>query len=246
MKKILLLIFVISVYQVQAQSIHYFKVQMGPKLEKYSVQGNSQVQALRHIDVGAGFTVGKRFSKNTYAEISLFKNDYTSKFEVTTQSTSGEELKSFKNVLYPTFTSVQLGVVGGYRQPLSEYWEVYAQGGLQFLLNKKLSREGSELHIERAVNEDTGYEETIELYTFSNGLGGSNFLLRADLGMYRNLTDLWALDFGVATRYSNVQLNEYEIEYVSASYPAKRRAKLSNTGTSIAFHFGLKYRINAL
>jgi hypothetical protein len=97
-----------------AQSTYYIKASMGPKLEQYKVVGNSNVQALQHLDVGAGASVGKLIRPNIYAELSIWKNDYTSKLAITSYNTEGEELTGFTNQLYPTHSSAQLGGMVGY------------------------------------------------------------------------------------------------------------------------------------
>ncbi len=227
-----------------AQTIHYFRVQMGPKMENYKVLNNDNVKALSHVDVGAGLLVGKRFTENFYAEAGVFKNDYSAKFEITTKNQDGIELKSFSDQLYPTFSTAQAGIFGGYRSEYSEKWTWYAQGGVQSTLTKKLEREGSQFFYEIAKNEASGDEEQIEVITFSNGLGPGNLIFRADAGLYRSVSEHLAIDMSVSGRFSNLVFNEFEIEYFSQSEPQKKRAVLQNNAKSFSFSIGLKYKIN--
>ncbi|PCJ66395.1 MAG: hypothetical protein COA58_06355 [Bacteroidetes bacterium] len=224
--------------------LHYFRVNMGPKLEQYVVNGNSNVTSIPHLDVGAGLYIGRRFTENIYAEVGLIKNDYSARLEITSQNMAGEELKSFSSQLYPTFSSVQVGLLGGYRLPLSEKWTIYGQGGFHLFLNKKLTRTGSQFFKEPARNESGSYEEDIEVIAFSNDFEPGNIIFRGDVGVYRQISKSLSLDFSVSGRFSNLPLNEFKIEYSSFSNSTKQQAVVANKGVALNLIFGIKYQIN--
>jgi hypothetical protein len=224
--------------------VHYFRANMGPKLEHYVATGNANVSAYPHMDVGAGFYLGKRFTERVYAEVGLIKNDYSARFEITSQNMAGEELKSFSKELYPTFSSVQVGLLGGYRLPLSEKWTVYGQGGVHFFLSKKLTREGNQNFKDAATNEKNTYEETMNVTTFSNAFEAGNLIFRADAGVYRRVSETLSIDISVSGRASNLPLNQFTIEYTSFSNSTPQQAEFTNKGVAINLIFGVKYRIN--
>lgn len=229
-----------------SQNFHYFRVQMGPKSEKFEVTGNDNVIAQNHIDVGAGFMLGKRFNENLYAELGMYKNDYSSKFEVLSLNKDGEELSSFSDKVYPSFSSAQIGLNGGYRYEFTEKWTGYFQVGVQTFLSRKIEREGSQLHIEIAKNNESGYEEEINLTTYSNGLEAGNLIFKGDVGFFRVISKELALDFSVSGRTSNLPMSSYKIEYNTFSELEKKRAEITNYGKSFGFYIGLKYKFNEL
>jgi hypothetical protein len=77
----LILILVGSLHS-YGQTIDYFRVHMGPKIDRYTVTQNDNVRAKLHMDVGAGVYVGKLITEQFYGEIGLVKNDYSAKFEI--------------------------------------------------------------------------------------------------------------------------------------------------------------------
>lgn len=217
---------------------------MGPKFEQYKVIGNANVQPLQHLDVGAGISAGKFFSDDIYLELGLWKNDYSSKFEVKSLNTDGEELKSFSNQLYPTHSTAQASILGGYLHELNTAWSMYAQGGVQFFITKKLDREGSQLFTETASNQTSGYRENIYLITYSNGFESGNLLLRADVGLCRQISDFFSLELTASYRGSSLPISEYEIEYFTDSASEVKRARVQNRGKSLGFYFGLRYKLS--
>ena len=226
--------------------VHYFRANMGPKMERYVASGNLNVSAYPHMDVGAGFYLGRRFSEKVYAEVGLIKNDYSARFEITSENGAGEELKSFSKELYPTFSSVQVGLLAGYRMPMSEKWIAYGQGGIHFFLSKKLTRTGNQNFKDAATNADNTYEETMNVTTFSNGFEAGNIIFRADIGAYRRVSETLSIDLAISGRASNLPLNQFTIEYSSFSNSTPQQAEFTNRGVALNLVFGVKYRINKL
>lgn len=224
--------------------LHYLRVSLNPKMEQYKTSGNKNVETLPHLDVGASIYLGKRFTPKVYAEVGLQKIDYSARFQIKTRSIEGEELIAFDKQLYPTFSSVQMAMLGGYETRLSEKWSVYTNAGINFFVTRALDREGSQFYDEIAKNEDSGYEEPIDVTTYSNGLEGSNIFLRADLGFYRQVSKTLFLDISVTGKTSFASVNEFKIEYSSESNKAPQIATFETNGSSLSLNLGVKYRIN--
>ena len=194
MKKLLTIILLFSSSLLVAQNLHYFKINIGPKYESYKVSGNEKVNALFHMDAGASIYLGKRFTENVYAEVGLLKNDYSAKFDVTTMGLGSREYRWFYQDLYPTFSSTQVALNVGWRQPYSQKISFYGSAGFQLFLSKKLRREGSQQHTRESTEEVNGVKETIDLYTFSNGFEEGNVLFRADLGTFIKVSKFLFVD----------------------------------------------------
>ena len=224
--------------------LHYLRVNLSPKLEQYKASGNENVEALPHLDVGASIYLGNRFTPKIYAEVGLQKIDYSSRLQITTYNVDSEELKAFDKQLYPTFSSVQMALLVGYESRFSEKWNVYGAAGINFFVSRSLDREGSQFYDEMAKNDETGYEEPIAVYTYSNDLEGGNILMRADLGLYRQVSKTLFLDMSIAAKSSFTPINEFEIEYTSNSNTNIQRARLETRGSSVSLNLGVKYRIN--
>ncbi|MGB0851561.1 MAG: hypothetical protein ACPGTP_09945, partial [Bacteroidia bacterium] len=158
----------------------------------------------------------------------------------------GEELSSFSDKVYPSFSSAQIGLNGGYRYEFTEKWTGYIQMGVQAFLSRKLEREGSQLQEEIAKNTESGYEENIFLTTYSNGLEAGNLIFRGDIGFFRVISKEIALDFSLSGRSSNLPLSSYKIEYNTSSELDKKTAEITNYGKSLGFYIGLKYKFNNL
>ena len=137
------------------------------------------------------------------------KIDYSSRLQITTYNVDSEELKAFDKQLYPTFSSVQMALLIGYESRFSEKWSVYGAAGIIFFVSRTLDREGSQLYDEMAKNDETGYEEPITVYTYSNDLEGGNILMRADLGLYRQVSKTLFLDMSIAAKSSSTPINEF-------------------------------------
>ena len=245
MKKIIAVLLVCLTTPLMAQKLHYFRVNLSPKFENYTVTGNENVNALFHMDVGASVLVGKRFTPNWYGELGLLKNDYSAKLDILTQNNLGADYRWFDEDLYPTFTSSQLLLNGGYRHAHSQLVSFYGGVGLQIFLSKKLSRDGTQLHIRESVIEVDGVREQIAINTFSNGLEAGNFLVRADAGIFLKVSKSLSVDLGVTARTSTNSLNEFEIEYSSTSQPEKQRAVIATSGAGLSLNIGFKYQIAA-
>lgn len=244
MKKILTILLLFPSSLLLAQNLHYFRLNIGPKFESYKVSGNENVSALFHLDAGASIYVGKRFTENIYAEIGLLKNDYSAKFDITTQNNAGTEYRWFDEDLYPTFSSTQAALNVGWRQPYSQKVSFYGSAGFQTFVSRKLVREGSQQHIRESVIEVDGVKEAIEIYTFSNDLEAGNILLRADIGTLIQVSNSLCVDLGFTARSAISSLNEFQVEYASLSEPEVKTATLSTNGAGVTLNIGVKYQIN--
>ena len=132
----------------------------------------------------------------------------------------------------------------GYENRFSEKWSVYGTTGINFFVSRTLDREGSQFYDEMANNDETGYQESIAVYTYSNDLEGGNILMRADLGLYRQVSKTLFLDMSIMAKSSFTPINEFEIEYTSNSNATVQRARLETRGSSVSLNLGVKYRIN--
>lgn len=243
MKKLLTIILLFSSSLLVAQNLHYFKINIGPKYESYKVSGNEKVNALFHMDAGASIYLGKRFTENVYAEVGLLKNDYSAKFDVTTMGLGSREYRWFYQDLYPTFSSTQVALNVGWRQPYSQKISFYGSAGFQLFLSKKLRREGSQQHTRESIEEVNGVKETIDLYTFSNGFEEGNVLFRADLGTFIKVSKFLFVDLGFTARSATDVINEFQIEYTSFSESEKKTATLRTHGAGFMLNVGVKYQI---
>lgn len=228
-----------------AQSINYFEFEMGPKLESYQAVGNDKVKALQPISVGAGFSLGKMLSENSYVEVGLFKNDYSSNFEIISLNTEGLELTSEVNRLYPTFNSTQFAMMLGHRLRLSEKWTIYGEAGTHLFINRRLDSEGSLDISSKTRSNETGYEENIYVTTFSNGFESGSYLLRLNIGAYHDISETMSINLSLSVRGTSTIINEYEIQYFTDSEPQNRNAKLQSNGGQLGFYLGLKYRLSS-
>jgi hypothetical protein len=238
-----ILLIVVST-QGKAQTIDYFRVHLGPKIDRYTVTQNDNVRAKLHMDAGAGVYVGKLITEQFYGEIGLVKNDYSAKFEIDVIQPNGTVLTGFGNQLYPTFTTTQLSLAAGYRYPLSKKVTLYGQGGFNVIVNKKLSREGSQTFTEEVRNDQFGIKDEIEVITYSNGFGPGGFVFRGDVGAFIHVGKDLFIDLSLSARSSSLVLNEFDIEYIAESDSQKRGARLSTKGTGFGLYLGIKYRIS--
>lgn len=243
MKKILTILLLLPSSFLFSQNLHYFRLNIGPKFEKYNVTGNENVNALFHMDAGASVYLGKRFTENIYAEVGLLKNDYSAKFDVITKNDLGTEYRWFDEDLYPTFSSTQLALNVGWRQPYSQKVSFYGSAGFQTFLSRKLVREGSQEHVRQSIIEVEGEFEQFTMYTFSNDLEAGNVILRADVGTLIQVTKSLSVDLGLTARAATNTLNEFEIEYTSTSENEPKTATLSTNGAGMIFNIGVKYQI---
>jgi len=239
----LILILCVSL-QSYGQTIDYFRVHIGPKIDRYTVTQNDNVRAKLHMDAGAGIYVGKLITEQFYGEIGLVKNDYSAKFEIDVVQPNGTILTGFGNQLYPTFTTTQLSLAAGYRYPLSKKVMLYGQGGFNVIVNKKLSRNGSQTFTEEVRNDEFGLTETLQVITYSNGFGSGGFVFRGDVGAFIHVGKDLFIDISLSARSSSLVLNEFDIEYIAESDSQKRGARLSTKGTGFGLYLGIKYRIS--
>ncbi len=237
--------FCFYIFNVDAQTINYFEFEMGPKVDRYNAVGNKNVKGLLPIGIGAGVSLGKMLSEKSYFEVGLFKNDYSSNFEIISRDLEGQELTSKINRLYPTFSSTQLALMLGHRLRLSEKWTIYGEAGAHLFVNRRLDREGSLGINSKTQNDESGYEENIYVTIFSNGFESGSFLLRLNMGCYRDISETMAINFSISARGSSVVINEYEIQYTTDSEPQNQNAKLQTNGDQLGFYLGLKYRISS-
>lgn len=244
MKKILTILLLLQSTFLFSQNLHYFRLNIGPKFEKYNVTGNDNVSALFHMDAGASVYLGKRFTENIYAEVGLLKNDYSAKFDVITKNDLGTEYRWFDEDLYPTFSSTQLALNVGWRQPYSQKVSFYGSAGLQTFLSRKRVREGSQEHVRQSVIEVDGEFEDFTMYTFSNDLEAGSIILRTDVGTLIQVSKTLCLDLGFTARAGTNTLNEFQIEYTSSSDDVPKRATLSTSGAGIILNIGVKYQVN--
>lgn len=239
----LILILCVSL-QSYGQTIDFFRVHIGPKIDRYTVTQNDNVRAKLHMDAGAGIYVGKLITEQFYGEVGLVKNDYSAKFEIDVVQPNGTVLTGFGNQLYPTFTTTQLSLVAGYRYPLSKKVTLYSQGGFNVMVNKKLSRKGSQTFTEEVCNDEFGLTETLQVITYSNGFGPGGFVFRGDVGAFIHVGKDLFIDISLSARSSSLVLNEFDIEYIAESDSQKRGARLSTKGTGFGLYLGIKYRIS--
>ncbi len=239
-----LILILVGSLQSYGQTIDYFRVHLGPKIDRYTVTQNDNVRAKLHMDVGAGIYVGKLITEQFYGEIGLVKNDYSAKFEIDVIQPNGTVLTGFGNQLYPTFTTTQLSLAAGYRYPLSKKVTLYGQGGFNVIVNKKLSREGSQTFTEEVRNDEFGLTETLQVVTYSNGFGPGGFVFRGDVGAFIQVGKDLFIDLSLSARSSSLVLNEFDIEYIAESDSQKRGARLSTKGTGFGLYLGIKYRIS--
>jgi hypothetical protein len=239
-----LILILVGSFQSYGQTIDYFRVHLGPKIDRYTVTQNDNVRAKLHMDAGAGIYVGKLITEQFYGEIGLVKNDYSAKFEIDAIQPNGTVLTGFGNQLYPTFTTTQLSLAAGYRYPLSKKVTLYGQGGFNVIVNKKLSREGSQTFTEEVRNDEFGLTETLQVVTYSNGFGPGGFVFRGDVGTFIHVGKDLFIDLSLSARSSSLVLNEFDIEYIAESDSQKRGARLSTKGTGFGLYLGIKYRIS--
>lgn len=241
-KGILVTVLLISLGSM-AQKINYFRLEVGPKYDRFQVSGNQNVEPQWHTDVSAGIFLGKRFTESAFAELGVVKHDYVSKVEIATLNTNGDRLVTFGDRLVSTFNSVQLGLIGGYEWAIKPRVNAYAKAGFQIFINKTLSQEGSTAYIEEAKNTVIGYAEPIEVTVFSNGIEAGNLIFRGDVGMNYYFGNNVFLEASISGRAGNTMLSEYEIQYQSQSMQGPLRAKVRTSGQSIGFYLGVRYRI---
>ncbi len=229
-----------------AQNVHYFRINMGPKMEFHQLENAKHLELLPHVDVGAGFYLGRRFNQNLSAELGILKNDYSVKFQIPVQNISGDEVLVFKDRIYPTYTSYQIAALGSYRKYLSEKWMVYTNFGMNLFLNKKLDQTGTEI-ISEQIQRLEEPVETVDVTLYSNGFEGGFLIFRGDFGFYRNINDDMAIDFGCSARASNLAINEFNVAYAQNVGPrSETGVSIVNKGTALGIYFGIKYKINDL
>ncbi|MFT5348713.1 MAG: hypothetical protein ACI9M3_001754, partial [Bacteroidia bacterium] len=73
---------------------------------------------------------------------------------------------------------------------------------------------------------------------------GGNILMRADLGLYRQVSKTLFLDMSITAKSSFTPINAFEIEYTSNSNTTVQRARLETRGSGVSINLGVKYRIN--
>lgn len=227
----------------EAQLLNYFKVQMGPKYDIYNGDGGT---AIPHVNVAAGATLGKLFTENIYAEVGVYKNDYTANIQLTDRDLNEVPYTTNEKILYPTFTSTQLGGLVGYRFPIDAYdddWIIYVEVGVHNVFNKKLSREGSQTLSVPASTNDGFTEQPMDVIIFSNGNESGSLIFKGNMGVYRKLNENLAADISISGRFSNLPLNEFQVEY-ALNGSNKQNAIFTTDGTQLGLYIGLKYTIN--
>jgi len=221
------------------QQIHYFRVNMGPKTEFFTLENTQNIQKLTHIDVGAGAYLGFRFNPSVFAEIGIIKNDYSFKFEVPTP-VNDEVLIGHENTVYPVYSSYQLGFLGGYETHLNEDWVAYGKLGFHLFLAKSLDRTGT---ISSTRYLDNG--DPVKVTWYSNDFEAGNLIFRADAGFYRNVSENLALDFFFSGRSSNLIVNSAKMT-LESNAANEQNIVLNNQATSLGFNIGVKYKIRNL
>jgi hypothetical protein len=245
MKYLILIIITTISLSSFGQNLHYFRIHMGPKMEFHSIQNSSNVEMVPHIDVGAGFYLGKRFTKNISAELGIIKNDYSARFQINTQNLAGNDVAVFRDKVYPTYSSYQLGILGSYRGNLSEKWVAYGKVGFHIFLKKELDRTGSEFFVEE-ISTDGSFSESMDVTLYSNDFEGGILVFRGDAGVYRNISDDLALDLCISGRVSNLPVNQFSLEYQQNWNVPEKNILITNSAASLGFYLGIKYKINNL
>ena len=239
MKNVITAILIFFTATVFGQQIHYFRVNMGPKTEFFTLENTQNIQKLTHVDVGAGAYLGFRFNPHVFAEIGVIKNDYSFKFEVPT--TIGDEvLIAHENTVYPVYSSYQLGLLAGYETRLNEDWIAYGKLGFHLFLSKKLDRTGTIASTKYLDNGDP-----VKVTWYSNDFEAGNLIFRGDLGFYRNVSENLALDFFVSGRSSNLVVNS-ALMTLESNAANEQNIVLNNKATSLGFNIGVKYKIRNL
>ena len=229
-----------------AQTIHYFRVNMGPKLEMFQVSNPANLEMLPHVDVGAGVYLGRRISENFSAEVGVVKNDYTARFQIQTKNPEGEEVNLFSNSLYPTYSSYQVALLGQYRLPLNENWSIYGSAGFHAFLTKNLDREGILTENETIYASNGDEVDNMELIYFSNEFEGGNLIFRADAGVYRRISENISIDLSFSGRAASQTVSEFTVEYSSNLGASAKNILISNKATSWGLNLGIKFKINNL
>jgi hypothetical protein len=120
---------------------------------------------------------------------------------------------------------------------------LYGQGGVNVIVNKSLSREGSQTFTETARNSEFGLEEEFNVITYSNGFGPGGYLFRGDIGTFIHIAKDLFVDISLSARSSSLVLNEFQVEYTDLD-SFKKGATLRTKGNSYGLYLGMKYRIN--
>ncbi|MBR9860349.1 hypothetical protein GYB22_06295 [bacterium] len=239
-----------------AQQLDYLRFTMGPKVENYNVADHPNLVPLMHLDVSAGLYIGKYFTESFSAELGVVKNDYSAKyqFELNDPSLNREQVY-FKNYLYPTMSTYQLAVSGAYRSYLANLiglnndpskkmrTTVYFQGGINFFLNRKLSKEGSEVQEEAIIDENGNQISSFRMITCCNTKEAGNFLLRADIGINYALNNYLLLDISAQVKGATLPVSSFKVEYLDENQN-QQIAEFSSKAFGIGLNLGIKIELN--
>lgn len=213
-------------------------------MEFHSIENEQAVNILNHIDVGAGIYGGKRFTKNFSVELGVIKNDYSSKFDIST-TYDKIPVRAFENFVYPTYTSYQLGVLGNYRKALGENWALFGQAGFHLFISKKLSRDGSVFTNSELVDSVGGVLRQFEMITYSHNMEAGNLIFRGDLGLYYNVSSSLAIEMSISGRMANLPIHSFKIDYDLNDANPGKQVKITNSGKSLGLQLGIKYVVNS-
>lgn len=245
MKFVLYFTLCLSSLSSAANNLDYLRITMGPKLERFTLNTESQIELLPHLDFSAGIYLGKNINEKFGLEMGLIRNDYSAKIRVQVPGVNGEEDRVFfDGYIYPTLRTYQMAVLPSYRQYISSKVQVYGMAGLQFFLTRKLDREGTEIIDEAIVDQNGSVVSRYEITTFGNTTEAGNFLLRMDAGFIFSIKSYLHIDASFQIKGSTLPINSFKIQYPD-SKNAIREVTVETKGLSYGLNLGLRLDLGA-
>lgn len=242
MKKILILL--LLPLSSMSQTIDGLKFQMGPKIDKFYAE-TGQVEMLPHLDVSAGLFLYKELVENWRLNIGIIKHDYSAKFQIkVNDANTGREETFFKNYVFPTYTSYQLGIMPSYRHMITNDLAVYGSAGVLLYLSKKLSRTGIDERTEELIDPDMNQLSALTLTTYNNSFNSGNFILRADAGLLIGLKEYLALDISLNGRFSTLEHGGFKLEYTDDQGVNRGEDRIYTKAGGVGMNIGLQLQFN--
>jgi hypothetical protein len=223
--------------------IDYLRFVMGPKTELYRVVPNAHLKTVSHFDFGAGIYIGHYFSDKLSLEFGLIRNDYSANIQLDLTNTTGDIENYFQHFIYPTMRSYQLAVLPVYRHYLSSKIQMYGMAGLQFIIRRKLDREGVENVIDEKIDDQGNVLSSASINLYANRIDPGFFLLRGDLGFLFQLKSYMQLDLSFSSRSGSLYLNSFKVRYFDEMNNV-REAQVRTKGFGFSLNLGLKLDFN--
>lgn len=241
MKKIFILLLLSIAFNGFAQKEYYFGFGIGPKYDHYSLTrsassvGASEVKIIKDIGAVAGITLGINLDSKNAFELGLFRNNYVSKFSI---STSQNNLLFEKEVVN-TLNTYLVPLCFNHRIRSGEKQVFWFGGGLSLLLNPKTEFLGSFSKSNELTDVNNQVIDKLTYTRYQHKMEGSLYSFNVQTGMDFAVAESIFLSVGLTGRLGIAGSDMFLIE--TEDTEGKALFKVSNNGSSAQLIFGFKY-----